>query len=284
MALPELSGFAGWKGNPFLNNAKSVDTLDRSWANSKKAAQAKHAHALVGLVASLSNLGFAPRRELAAWIRRLLLRVLKLQEGIGVQVPKLTKRAIEKLISAVVAGPTSTLGVVEQRVVDAVAATRYEQPQWVARGLGDSVNATNISRRKCGDCDFQDAAAGAVIAFEPHAGKLTPIYVEGHQRTLKEVIIRRIEEWTENFGEGKHWDIVITFLAHQIPEVDPLARIARPEATATMNARLYADWLADVDAADPQIIESFERYVRAPLMERRTPESVRRTVLNLLSA
>jgi hypothetical protein len=270
-------------GNPFLNNAKSVDVLDRSWANSKKAAQSHAAHALVTVIESLSGLGFSARRELATWIRRLLVRIIRLSAGTRVVLPTLGPTEISRIITAVSRGPTNSFGILEQRVVDALGFLRYEQPVWVARGLGDSVNATNVSKRKCGDCDFQDGVGRKVAAFEPHAGRLSDIYVKGHELTLKRVLAERRAEWDQTVGLGGKWSVSVMFVAHEVPSDQPLATVTVKDVTAEISAVTFEEFVDGLDVNSPEVQVAFEEYVRQQLMEDRTPESVRRLVKALIS-
>ena len=272
----------GTVGNPFLNNAKSVDQLDRSWANSKKQALSTQAHALVTVVTELTSLSFAARREVAAWIRRLLVRRIRLEKGGGVRLPRFGAAQVEALLSAVRAGPTGTLGVLEQRVLDAVALLRHPAPVWVGRGLSDSVNTTNISRRKCGDCDFQDSGKRVIKAFEAHAGALSAIYVEDHSLTLERVLEARTRELQENFGIGDNWKVSVTFIANEIPGLPSFPSITVDGAETTIEATTFDDLLEAVDPTDPSTIKAFAEHVREPLQAARTPESVRNTVKALL--
>lgn len=273
----------GRTGNPFLNNAKSVDMLDRGWANSKKPAQSRQAHALVTVVESLSSLGFSARRELATWVRRLLVRIIKLANGAATTLPPFGPLEIEMLLRAVSHGPTKTLGILEQRVVDALAFLRYPSPEWVARGLGDSVNVTNISRRKCGDCDFQDARNRRVAAFEPHAGRLSDIYVQAHQLTLERVLTARADEWAQTVGSGGGWSASVLFVAHEIPSSEPLAEVRLPEVTAEIRAVTFEEFLADVDPQARDTLVAFRELVRKPLTEDRTPDPIREKLVSIIS-
>ena len=125
------------RGNPFLNNAKSVETLNRSWASSKKPAQRRQAHALVTLTEALDGMGHAARRELADFIRRFLVRRMRLARGLEVAIPdSLAAKDVLAVARAVAGAETHTQGVLEQRLVDAIAALAHPPPAWVARGLG----------------------------------------------------------------------------------------------------------------------------------------------------
>lgn len=279
----QYPGVFGRTGSPFLNNAKSVDVLDRGWANSKKRAISRQAHALVTVVDSLSGLGFSARRELATWIRRLLVRIIRLESDIEIDLPKFGPAEVKKIVMAVCEGPTNTFGILEQRIVDAVSALSHGPPKWVARGLTDSVNTTNVSRRKCGDCDFQDTENRLVKAFEPHAGSLTEIYVKDHKLTLERVLVERVIEWEQAVSENGHWSVTVTFVAHEIPQMEIGAQVSLPGVTAEINAITFEDFMRGIDLGSGEAVSMFAEYVRAPLMDERTPEAVRRRVSDLIA-
>jgi hypothetical protein len=268
--------------DPFLNNAKSVDEMNREWAKSKKPAYIREAHALVAVIQGLDSMGFAARRELAAWLRRLLVRRIRLARGIEVSLPeRLSAGQARGLLRAIAAAETNTRGILEQRLVDAVASRRHRPPDWIARGLLDSVNATNVSRRKCGDCDFQSIEQLRVVAYEAHAGKLSDIYVRGHMRSLEAVLEQRIKEWEENVGTGLEWRVEVLFVAHQLDILE------LPEPTVggievKVGATTYEAFLADFDADGGAIAQAVNEYVRDPIAEPRTPDSIRSALLGLL--
>jgi hypothetical protein len=269
-------------GNPFLNNAKSVDELNLEWARSKKPARIQQAHALVAIVQGLDSLGYSARRELASWLRRLLVRRIRIARGYEVELPaRLSAAQARQVFKAVAAGETGTRGILEQRVVDAAAFLRHPAPEWIPRGLLDSVNATNVSRRKCGDCDFQNAAASAVRAYEAHAGKLTDVYVQGHLRTLEAVLVERAVEWEENVGPGLEWEVIVTFVAHEI-DVSTLPTVEIGNATVRIEATDYASFLAGLSSSSPGAKDAVNRYVRGPIAAPRTPASVRQKLLDVV--
>jgi len=271
-------------GNPFLNNAKSVDELSREWAQSKKPAQIRQAHALVGAIHGLDSMGYAARRELAAWLRRLLVRRIRLARGAEVELPEqLSASQATSLLAAIAAGETATRGILEQRVVDAVASLRHPTPEWIPRGLLDSVNATNVSRRKCGDCDFQNTEALRVTAYEAHAGKLTDLYVRGHLRTLEAVLRRRIQEWEENVGADLEWEVDVVFVAHEL-DLPELTEMTVEGVKVSLEAITYESFLADLDGAEAAVLEAVNQYVRDPLAAPRTPDSIRSVFLDSLEA
>jgi hypothetical protein len=269
-------------GNPFLNNAKSVDELNAEWARSKKPARIQQAHALVAIIHGLDSLGYSARRELASWLRRLLVRRIRIARGYEVELPaRLTAAQATKVFQAVAAGESGTRGILEQRVVDAAAFLRHPAPDWIPRGLLDSVNATNVSKRKCGDCDFQNAGEAAVSAYEAHAGKLTDVYVKGHLRTLEAVLVERAVEWEENVGPGLEWEVAVTFVAHEI-DVSSLPTVEIGNATVRIEAVDYATFLAGLTGSSPGAKEAVNRYVRDPVAAPRTPASVRQALLDVV--
>jgi hypothetical protein len=135
----DLSG----AGNPFLNNAKSVDRLDAAWARSKDWGLLSPATALFAIVAGLEDMGFAARQELAGWLRQWLLRIIRLTRPLAHEVPGYpTAEAVGALLGALVAEETRTAGIIEQRVVDAVALTAT----WSTRDGGVTVWVTQSMR------------------------------------------------------------------------------------------------------------------------------------------
>lgn len=269
-------------GNPFLNNAKSVDALGFEWARSKKPAQAQQAFALVAIIRGLDSMGFSARRELAAWLRRLLLRRIRIARGYEIELPsRLRHRQLDALLAAVATRETGTRGILEQRLVDAVASLRHPSPMWLSRGLLDSVNATNSSRRKCGDCDFQNASEARVVAYEAHAGRLTDIYIQGHLRTLEAVLRERSIEWEENVGPALDWEVNVIFVAHEL-DVSELPEVRMGEAAVRVEATDYATFLSGVDTGSAEVADAVGAYVREPLAALRTPGSIRKALLEIV--
>lgn len=270
------------KENPFLNNAKGVDQLNDAWARRRNDDQVIQAHALVSIIQGLDSMGFAAKRELAAWLRRLLVRRIRLAEEIRVPLPDLLgPNNADALLKAVSAAETHTRGIIEQRVVDAVAVLRHPSPQWIARGLLDSVNATNLSSLKCGDCDFQDTNSHHVVAYEAHGGTLTDIYLGGHLRTLETVLPQRMREWEENLGSVDSWRLDVVFIAHDFHLANPIVRNIAG-VTVTVDAVQFEAFLSGLDVSDATVLESLDKYVRDALAEPRTPNSVRQAFLEII--
>jgi hypothetical protein len=271
--------------NPFVNNAKGVDQLDKAWARARASeAQVILAHAFVSVIQGLDSMGFAAKRELAAGIRRLLARRMRLAEGSQVHLPNLLSTAqVRGLLGSVAKSETNTRGIVEQRLVDAAAALRNPFPEWIPRGLLDSVNATNVSSSKCGDCDFQDTPNRKVEAYEAHGGRLTDVYIEGHLRSLERVLDRRAKEWAENLGSADDWHVTITFVAHDCQSVRPFTTTIA-DIEVQVGAISFEQFLSAFDPSDKSVADVVEVFVRRPLADERTPDSIRQKFLGLLQS
>lgn len=269
-------------GNPFLNNAKSVEQITLAWARSKEPKYFSGAKSLYYLIENLNSLGFSARRELCFWIRLWLHRVILLHSYEPTTLPSpITQAQAQKLIDLVKTGNTESSGVIEQRIVDAGAKVlHYDESIWSSRGLTDSVNATNISRKKLGDCDFQDSDNHTVIAYEAHGGKLTDIYFKEHIRTLKKILPYRIEEW-ETFSEVSDWTVKVIFVAHEIALQDTYDPFEIEGVAISLEAITFEDFFNSCDLA--QLTESIGRYVMNTLSENRVPETIRQKVLDTIN-
>lgn len=264
-------------GNPFLNNAKSVEKVSISWVRSKKVAERPGAAALLRLLEGLEVMGFAARRELSRAVRLWLLRMMRLSEPLLVQVPEAYDlETWRRLLIKAAKGNTGTFGILEQRIVDAAASwTLREGDGWRGRGVGASVNATNVSQRKIGDCDFQNSAILQLKAFEAHGGNLSAIYVAEHLRTMRKVIPARTEELS-GIADLADWTASIVFVAHTIsaPAVtEPLMVSGLSISIANMTYNEIIEQL--LDDVTP---EHLNRLILAPIREKRTPVEVRNVV------
>lgn len=266
-------------GNPFLNNAKSVESLDISWVRSKKKADRPGANALFRLIEALDSLGFAARQELSAWTRRWILRLFSYVESTAaVEVPVLSSMNVEQLLQSVISRESNTLGIIEQRLLDAVSQNRHNDGQWVARGLGDSVNSTNLSKRKLGDIDYQNIHTHTVCAYEAHAGRLTKVYLAGHLRTLGRSLALRRQEW-EAVSPPNDWSVRIVFVAHDFEERQN-SQIEIQGNRVEIVMATYEEFLNGVLAAN--IVDQINQFVVNPLNERRTPVWVRQKMLSII--
>ena len=221
-------------------------------------------------------MGFAARQELAGWIRRWLLRIIRLTRPMAVTVPELSSPDQVRAVLACVSEPTQTLGVLEQRVVDAMTLALHPiSDGWRSHGLGDSVNASNISRRKIGDCEYVNAARKEIRAYESHGGDLSEVYLESHIQTLRRVMPLRISE-LERVAPVEDWDILVTFVAHSfscIPQETQISGSVIRIAFVTMSNLVHPA------GGTSLLVDIFTRQINCCLNQARTPERVRRRYL-----
>lgn len=266
--------------NPFLNNAKSVELLTEAWVRSKKSAERPGARAIFALLSTLDSLGFAARRELCKWLRIWLHRVIRQAKEVPSQLPGfLTSPQIESLFSAVAQGNTGTFGIIEQRVLDCIAYVRHQG--WRARGVGDSVHATNLSSYKFGDCEFIDAGRRIIEAYEAHGGRLSPLYIEQHLLTLEKSISRRLDE-LNSYDDVGNWLLRINFVAHEIGSVQ-----VRNEEILGLRVEVipvtFRDFVGGLLIGSDQhrMIGAVQDLLLSPMRERRTPNVARSRVVEL---
>ncbi|WP_146176165.1 hypothetical protein [Chromobacterium haemolyticum] len=267
--------------NPFLNNAKSVEVLNISWVRAKKTKERPGAMALLVILEGLQAMGFSARRELAWWIRIWLHRIIRSVQVDVTAIPDtLSDLQIEKLIQAIKRGNTKTFGVLEQRVIDAVATTIHSIG-WRPKGIGDSVNATNISSAKFGDCDFLNIESKTIHAYESHSGSLSSTYVEQHLASLRKSIPRRINELT-SVADIQDWDTTIHFVAHHIGPHIP-SEFNLHGLKIQIHATTFSDFF---DQHVPQPIShlatAIHQHLLLPLNAHRTPNEVRQRLLEII--
>jgi hypothetical protein len=150
---------------------------------------------------------------------------------------------------------------------------------WTARGLGDPVNASNVSRKKLGDCDFQNLATRKVVAYEAHGGTLTQPYLNEHLRTLPKTAIPRIEEW-QTYTLKRGWHVEIIFVAHEFMATPP-------DAFEILGVPIKIIFSSYQDLVEKTNIHSrkavLDQYFLRPLSQRKTPEFVRQVLHNVLA-
>jgi hypothetical protein len=268
-------------GNPFLNNAKSVAVLDRNWARAKDTPQLRQATALVDIVVGLGKLSFTPQKELAALLRRFVMRFVQIAKSPATILPPITEVEARRVLREIGASPTETQGILEQRFLDAYAYVEYSRlDDWRFRGLGDSVNATNLSKKKLGDLDLQDSMNRRIVAFEAHAGTLRRAYFESHRRTLEKSLEQRVKE-LESIADPSEWTVQVHFIAHGF-EMD----IPTPEVICGVRVeyafQTFEEVLGRLDPSDNPVLSAIEEHAVNPLRERKTPDRVRRKLLALM--
>jgi hypothetical protein len=266
----------GGAGNPFLNNAKAVQELDFAWAEGREDNLAE-ARAVAAILRHMESMGFAARRELAAWLRRWLHRVMRIHEPQLHLLPGTpTVTQVEAVLAALCARESATRGIIEQRVVDALTTLIYDGSEWRSRGLGDSVNATNISSRKLGDADYQHAENHVVEAYEVHAGRVADVYVHEHLRSVAKVIALRADELL-HIADLDKWRIQVTFIAHDFESSGPRQANINGVIINVRFVRFERFIESTIAGVNGDVLASvFGQRVHAPLNEHRTPNWVRR--------
>lgn len=209
-----------------LNNAKAVAVLDRMWAKQRGGVQPQ---ALVELLRTLEGVPYFARREMARVIRAWLIRMIDLNTAQVVPVPAISEREWARVLDYIESSDTHTRGVIEQRVVDALAEAAYAHGDWMPGGLGDGVNVTNLSRRKIGDVDFTNFPARRAIGIEAHGGHVSRAYVNAHRASLGRVISQLLKERWQSYDNDRQWEVDIVFVAHSwdegLPANDMLAGV-----------------------------------------------------------
>jgi hypothetical protein len=269
-------------GNPFLNNAKSVERADAGWVRMKKKAERPGTAALENILSNLEMMGFAPRRELARLIRLWLHRIIRLTKPLSDLLPNtFTNTEWNRVLIAAGQANTATYGILEQRIVDSLSWSLYGET-WRSRGIGASVNATNISNRRLGDCDYQNTEERRIVAFESHGGSLTDIYVKEHIRTLNKSLLLRKQE-LEGIAEISEWTIEIIFVAHRLllNEYNNNQALLIHDANIILKFTTFSEMI-DSWQADAPNYTVMDNLVIRPLQQKQTPIEARRKLLDLL--
>lgn len=266
-------------GNPVLNNAKAVSQLDDQWARNRSG---QHAHSLVGILRILESLPFQARRSVAAVIRSLLIRLIEISDASPASLNSINSRKqIAALCNFIISDETNTQGVIEQRTVDALTALMFSGDRWKPRGLGDSVNASNLSRRKLGDIEFANIDERKAVAFEAHGGAVTPAYVKSHQQSLERIIRQRLDESWANLDDPENWSIEIYFVSHRrygdLPIQDLLHEVSVKYFYWSYSELVNA---AEPFSNEPLSLSIFEQYfidaLNRPVVPRRIRDVARR--------
>lgn len=273
--------YAAATGNPILNNAKAVAKLDHSWAMNRKATEA---HSLVSLLETIESLPYQARREVCRIIRAWIARIISLAQVDSTELPaSLYLDDYLALTHYICDNETYTSGVIEQRVVDALGMVHYAKPGWKPRGIGDSVNASNISRKKLGDIEFANIDARIAIAIEAHGGVLTAPYVAAHHKSLVRIVQQRLDDSWLAIDDADKWTIEVVFVGHGIdpdlPTSDSILGV-----NVTYDYMDYHDFArTTLSEADESDLESaFEHYLRSALNNRTVRQSARDRALAII--
>lgn len=264
-------------GNPFLNNAKSVDRVSEGWARSKKPKEFPGALALYKILSGMERLGFSAKRELAELVRMWIERLIRLASSSGVTISEdIDRTEIENFESHLACRQTQTRGVLEQRYVDAWCMAKYSSyPDIAYRGIGDSVNTTNISRRKLGDCDFQDSNHKIVYAYEAHGGNLTSIYYDEHMRTFEKILEERKKEW-EVYADSEGWCVELIFVCHEYDGLNELHICIQGVNVKVIKIR-FSELIREMSLSRRQGV--FQNFFIEPLNRRHVPEFIKQVAM-----
>ncbi len=271
-------------GNPMLNNFKAVNRITLDWADSRPDNR-EQAKALVEIVEGLSSLAYSPRVQISSLLRKAIVRYIEINTPAPIHVEQQTDfEAIKRFVRGVSASQTCTRGVIEQRVVDFLAAIEYPLPEWRSRGLGDPVNASNSSSKKLGDCDFQNISERKCVALEAHAGRLTDVYVREHLRTLRINLPSRLEEWSR-ISELSEWRLYLRFLVHEdarsCAEI-PVHRVVGGPVEVLTYMQYFQRLLPVMESDLDGTIRLFNQWVTTVLDAANTPIATKQTANFLL--
>jgi hypothetical protein len=257
--------------NAYLNNAKALLKFDRSWAVGRSDHR-RGAEALVAVLASIESLGPLAKTEIAAWIRGLLHRYIRFtrqeQAGLNVLLAGWGVLEFNAAFRAIGEANSGTTGIAEQRLVDCLATLRHPADEgWAGRGVGDSVFAPNVPRRKCGDCEFELARGQEprIEAYEAHGGQLSGPYVDDHMASLRQVIRLRAEDLAA-VQPLPAWSFRVTFVAHTFSEPLPQSvDIETDHGTAVVALRYLRFDQAAQELIDFGDIETFHDHFLVPI-------------------
>jgi hypothetical protein len=270
-------------GNPILNNAKAVDILNSSWANSRKQQEYPTAKVLTDILSRMDQMGFAACNELASWLRKWLVRYIELNKiDVNPVLVNYDPLLDSKLLQKIASSPTQTYGILEQRFLDVVSAALHKDSNWIARGLGDSVNTNNLSRSKLGDVDFQDSITSSITAYEAHGGRLTEIYYQGHLKTLERSMEKRALE-LEKINPLENWQVKIVFVAFGFNLDQQVASSLVKGVQVSIEFKTFEEILSTLMSDDETFESIFMTHFVEPINKRSTPQLVRDKIVELLS-
>lgn len=202
--------------NPYLNNAKSVYSLDEAWAETKLSRQTGNGSILLADAFDiLAELPYTTRRRVAHVIRCYLILIADSRQA-KTPLGPVSSDSIKSFIGSVGAANSLTKGVLDQRLVDFLTRCIHPEEGWFARGLGSSVNETNASGRKYGDVEYLQLSTRLHIeAYEAHGGGLRDEYIQAHINSLHETVLYHKHE-AKLRDEPYGMTVRVTYVAHDI--------------------------------------------------------------------
>lgn len=202
--------------NPYLNNAKSVYSLDRAWAETKLSNETQNGSLLLAnSFEILSELPYTTRRRIAR-ITRSYLVMMANQNQSSTALPRITSQNIRSFVEKVCTSNSLTKGVLDQRLVEFLTLCKYDEADWFPHGVGSSVNESNASGRKYGDVEYYDVNGKREIhAYEAHGGGLRDEYIEEHINSLKGTVDYYRHDAGQR-GEEYKREVEIVYVAHDV--------------------------------------------------------------------
>lgn len=202
--------------NPYLNNAKSVYSLDTAWAETKLSRETQNGSIMLANVFDImAELPYTTRRRVAH-VTRCYLTLMANHKQISTSLPAVTPANVTAFVKTVGAANSMTKGVLDQRLVEFLTMCVYGDDDWFPRGLGSSVNESNASGRKYGDVEYYDVRGKKQIhAFEAHGGGLRDEYVEDHVNSLKGTVDYYTNDAAQR-DESYEREVEIVYVAHDV--------------------------------------------------------------------
>lgn len=206
--------------NPYLNNAKSVYSLDTAWAETKLSRETQNGSLLLASIFSvIAELPYTTRRRVAH-VTRCYLTLRANHNQKATPLPQPTLANVRSFVERVGASNSLTKGVLDQRLVEFLTMCAFDDDQWFPRGLGSSVNESNASGRKYGDVEFYDTVGRTrVCAYEAHGGGLRDEYVQNHVNSLAGTV-RYYQDDAASRGEKYEREVEVIYVAHDVSRLD----------------------------------------------------------------
>ena len=200
--------------NPYLNNAKSVYSLDDAWAETKLSRETQNGSIMLANIFDImSALPYATRRRVAHVVRCYLVLAAAESQATTPLGP-VTPAGIKNFVENVSASNSLTKGVLDQRLVDFLTMCLHEYADWAPFGLGSSVNESNASGKKYGDVEYLNLNNRTNIqAYEAHGGGLRDEYISNHINSLA-ATVKYHKEVAMKHGEDYKREVEIVYVAH----------------------------------------------------------------------
>lgn len=248
--------------NPYLNNAKSVYSLDTAWAETKLSRETKNSSLMLADVFDImSELPYTTRRRVAHVVRCYLVHVAN-EKRASTPLPAITPLNIRLFVERVAASNSLTKGVLDQRLVDFLTMCGHDYDNWAPRGLGSSVNETNASGRKFGDVEYLSLDDKMTThAYEAHGGGLRDEYVQDHINSLFGTV-EYFKGVAADRGEDFERKVEVVYVAHDISRLSRFKNGHAEEIAGvpfTFRFMTFRDLVDDVGGLDA-VVEQTERF------------------------